>query len=166
MQNYSSPMTGFYRNQMNNIANGYSFMPTYQNNSQMTSQIPLNQFPCRAVSNIKEVEALILDNPSVPHVFTNFPNNEIYVKYIDNTTGAAKVIPFIPKKEENNTPVNEQYFNTKIKDRIDNLEQDIKILSNEIIKLKGGLNVEPTDDSNANAKDSTKSNSRNSKNVQ
>lgn len=164
MQNYSSPMTGFYRSQMNNIANGYNFMPQYQNTSQMTSQLPLNQFPCRAVSNIKEVEALILDNPSVPHVFTNFSNNEIYVKYIDNATGTAKVIPFVPRKEET-IQTQEQFADIKIKDRIDNLEQDMKMLNNEIIKLKGGLNVEPTNDTNGNTKDVTKSNGRNSKNV-
>lgn len=163
MQNYSSPIAGFYRNQMNNIAGGYNYMPQYQNTSQITPQTPLNQYPCRAVSNIKEVEALILDNPSVPYIFTNFPNNEIYVKYIDNTTGGAKVIPFVPKKEELQQ---DNSFNVIIKDRVDSIEESIKFLNSEIRKLKGEFNAEPTNDTNADVKDGTKSSGRNSKNVQ
>ena len=161
-QNYYSPMTGFYRNQMNNIAGGYNYMPSYPNNPQTTSQTPLNQFPCRAVSSIKEVEALILDNPVVPHIFTNFSNNEIYVKYIDNATGAAKVILFSPKEVQ---PQQEQNFNLQINDRIYNLEKNVQNLTDEVKELKGGLNVEPANDTNADVKDVTKSNGRNSKNV-
>ena len=161
MQNYTNPMAGFYRNQMNNIANGYGYIPQYPNAQQNITQTPLNQFPCRAVSNIKEVEALILDNPSVPHVFTNFSNNEIYVKYIDNATGAAKVIPFVPKKEE----VKQQNMDININSRIDNLEPNMQILNNEIKELKGEYNAKSTDDTNSDVKDGAKSSGRNSKNV-
>lgn len=155
-------MTGFYRNQMNNIANGYSFMPTYQNASQITSQPSLNQYPCRAVSNIKEVEALILDNPSLPHVFTNFPNNEIYVKYIDNATGTAKVILFAPKEiqpqqEQKIEPIQniesiKSEIETKFQEKFESLNSQIIQLNNEITALKMGEVEDDKPKFNSNSK--------------
>lgn len=159
MQNYSSPMAGFYRNQMNNIAGGYNYMPQYQNTSQITPQTPLNQYPCRAVSNIKEVEALILDNPSVPHVFTNFSNNEIYVKYIDNATGSAKVIPFVPKEIQPQQEVTTSNYEnikseleTKFQEKFESLNMQIIQLNKEIVALKMGEVEDDKSKSNSNVK--------------
>lgn len=158
---YYSPQTNFYQNQMRNIAGGYNYNYPMQNFQPATAQPPINQFPCRAVGSIDEAKGAILDNLTIPYVFTNFPNNEIYVKYTENTTGQAKTVIFVPKVEEKQEFVSQDY----LKERIDELEAEVKSLNNEILLLKGDYkNVQSTDDTDV--KDVAKSNGRNAKNVQ
>lgn len=157
---YYSPQTNFYQNQMRNIVGGYNYNYPMQNFQPATAQPPINQFPCRAVGSIDEAKGAILDNLTIPYVFTNFPNNEIYVKYTENTTGQAKTVIFVPKVEEKQEFVSQDY----LKERIDELEAEVKSLNNEILLLKGGYkNVQSADDTDV--KDVAKSNGRNAKNV-
>ena len=159
-QGYYSPQAHFYQNQMRNIANGYNYGYPAQNFQPATSQAPLNQFPCRAVGSIDEAKGAILDNLTIPYVFTNFPNNEIYVKYTENTTGQARTVIFVPKIEEKKEVINENY----LAKRVDELEAELKALNNEILLIKGGYkDVQSTDDTDI--KDVAKSNGRNAKNV-
>lgn len=161
-QGYYSPQANYYQNQMRNIVGGYNYSYPVQNFQPATAQPPLNQFPCRAVGSIEEARGAILDNLTIPYLFTNFPNNEIYVKYTDNTTGQAKTVVFVPKVEEvKETKKENGYFEEKIKE----LEAEIKSLNNEILLIKGGLSyVQPANDTDV--KDVTKPNGRNAKNVQ
>ena len=160
-QAYYSPQANYYQNQMRNIANGYNYGYQMQNVQPATFQQPINQFPCRAVGSIDEAKGAILDNLTIPYVFTNFPNNEIYVKYTENTTGQAKTVIFVPKIEEKKEVFNENVFEKKIEE----LEEKIKFLNNEILLIKGGFkDVQSTNDTDV--KDVAKSNGRNAKDVQ
>lgn len=155
-QGFYNPQVNYWQNQMRNLANGYNpYQPV------PTMQQPTNQFPCRAVGSKDEARNAILDNLSIPYIFTNFPNNEIYVKYTENTTGQAKTITFIPEQENKTTQVSE---NDILKSKIEIMEQNIALLKQEIETLKGGgNNVQSTDDTDV--KDGSKSNGRNAKNV-
>lgn len=160
-QGYYNPQVNYWQNQMRNLANGYSYpMPNYQQQSAQA----LNQLPCRQVGSFDEAKSAILENLAIPYVFTNFPNNEIYVKYTENSTGQAKTVVFVPKVEEvKETKKENNYFEEKIK----SLEEEIKNLNNEILIIKGGLqNVPTTNEPNTNIADVAKSNGRNAKNVQ
>lgn len=148
MMNYSSPMANYYRNQMGNIANGYNYIPPYPNTSPMPVQPPVNDYPCRPVTSIDEARAAMINDPIKPHIYTDFGNKKMYVKYIDNS-GNARFAVFA-EQPENITPQNEvknvdissiqAEIEHKFKEKIDNLEENIKILNQEIIRLKGGLN--------------------------
>lgn len=155
-QGFYNPQVNYWQNQMRNLANGYNpYQPA------PTMQQPTNQFPCRAVGSKDEARNAILDNLSIPYIFTNFPNNEIYVKYTENTTGQAKTITFVPEQENKTIQVSE---NDILKSKIEIMEQNIALLKQEIETLKeGGNNVQSTDDTDV--KDGSKSNGRNAKNV-
>ncbi|MBR5304939.1 MAG: hypothetical protein IKU37_08965 [Candidatus Gastranaerophilales bacterium] len=158
-QGYYNPQVNYWQNQMRNLANGYN---PYQPVNPMTMQQPTNQFPCRAVGSKDEARNAILDNLSIPYIFTNFPNNEIYVKYTENTTGQAKTVTFVPEQENKTIQISE---NDILKSKIEVLEQNIISLKAEIETIKGGVNnVQSADDTDV--KDGTKSNGRNAKNVQ
>ena len=125
MQNYSSPMANFYRNQMGNIAGGYNYIPPYPNTSPVTVQPPVNDYPCRPVTSIDEARAAMINDPVKPHIYTDFGNKKMYVKYIDNS-GIARFTTFI-EQPENITPQNE----------VKNV--DFTSIQAEIESLKGGL---------------------------
>lgn len=133
MNNYNMPDGNYWRNNVGNMAKGLNYTYPYNNVALNGLQQPLNALPCKAVTSIDEAKGQILENPLVPNIFTNLSNKEIYVKYIDNETGSAKVIKFVEeqaKKEEIKTE-------DTLKDRIDNLEENYKMMHRELIKLKG-----------------------------
>ena len=156
MQNYYTPQVGYWQNQMRSLANGYNYpTPSFQQNHQ-----PINQLPCRQVGSIDEAKSAILENLSIPYIFTNFPNNEIYVKYTENSTGQAKTVTFVPKIEEEVKP-EKNYLEEKVKE----LETEIKSLNNEILLIKGGLNVSTSNEPVTDIADVSKPDGRNAKNV-
>lgn len=159
-QGYYNPQVNYWQNQMRNLANGYGY--PMNNYPQQTSQ-SLNQLPCRQVGSYDEAKSAILENLSIPYVFTNFPNNEIYVKYTENSTGQAKTVIFVPKEEE----VKEvQKENNLLEKKIKELEEEIKILNNEIILIKGGLNnVSNTNEPDTDIAKNSKSDGRNAKDI-
>ena len=167
-------MANFYRNQMGNIANGYNYIPPYPNTSPAPVQQPVNDYPCRPVTSIDEARAAMINDPIKPHIYTDFGNKKMYVKYIDNS-GIARFAVFA-EQPENITPQNEvknvdissiqAEIEHKFKEKIDNLEENIKILNQEIIRLKGGVNAESTNEPDTDVKNGSKSNGRNAKNVQ
>lgn len=147
MQNYSSPMANFYRNQMGNIAGGYNYIPPYPNTSPVTVQPPVNDYPCRPVTSIDEARAAMINDPVKPHIYTDFGNKKMYVKYIDNS-GNARFAVFA-EQPENITPQNEAKnvdftsiqaeIEQKFKEKFDNMNAQIVQLNQEIESLKGGL---------------------------
>ena len=157
-QSFYSPQVGYWQNQMRSLANGY----TYPMQQQQINQ-NFNQLPCRQVGSFDEAKSAILENLTIPYVFTNFPNNEIYVKYTENSTGQAKTVIFVPKVEEKKEEKNEKNY---LEEKVKELEAEIKSLNNEILLIKGGLNnVSTTNEPVADIADVGKSNGRNAKNV-
>ena len=174
MNNSSSPMANFYRNQMSNISSPMGYvpqyqtpMPQYQQPAQQNTQ-PLNtNFPCRPVTSIEEARAAIID-ASAPYVFTNLGNNEIYTKCLlsDNTAKLTRYV-LAPEHQVQQTqtqqiePAQNNQDIEQMKAQIIALNDEIIKLNNEIVTLKqGGLKNDEqstANDTATNGKSSSKS---------
>lgn len=144
---YNNPQTAFYRNQMNNLAGGYGYNQFNQNVPPVTTQQPTNEFPCRPVTSMEEARAAMMIEPVKPHLYTDFQNNRIYVKHIDNL-GIAKFTKFIVEPENievspetkqpetfNIDDIKEQVKN-EFKEKFDNVNMQIEQLNKELVSLK------------------------------
>lgn len=161
---YGTPMGNFYRNQMNNIAGGYNNYPTQFNPPQMGAQVPQNEYPCRPVTNKEEARAAMLVDNLKPNLFTDFANNKIYVKYIDNSGNARfSTFAYEPEQVAPSEPVQkvdvasvQADIEAKFKDEIETLKNQVNALSNEIVSLKEGAKnaTEPVSKSSTTAKSS------------
>lgn len=161
---YNTPMGNYYRNQMNNIAGGYN-NPLQFNPPQMGAQAPQNEYPCRPVTSKDEARAAMLVDNLKPNLFTDFANNRIYVKYIDNS-GIARFNTFAYEPEQV-APVEQPKsvdvasvqadIEAKFKEKIEALENNIKMLNDEINNLKGVKNAEFSTKSDAKSNTTAKS---------
>lgn len=165
---YNTPMGNFYQNRMNNIAGGYNLSNPYQNVPPAPVQQPTNEFPCRPVTNKEEAWAASLSDGVRPHIFTDFANKKIYVKYIDNACNARLDVysleSMTPQHQAVEEPKNvditsvQSDIEQKLNERIAQLEGNIENLNKEIKEIKGGLeNAELQHKSTSNSKSSKQS---------
>lgn len=139
-----NPQSDFYRQQMQQIS-----QPMPQISQPMPQQQPQNSLTARAVTSIDEAKAAMID-PFGIFLFTDFANNQIYVKRINNN-GLAEFYIF---KAQNETQVDPQ---AEIKERLERIENIlIGGIANVSTDVTTNATAEPTSVQSSNANDGGK----------